>query len=123
MLCSRIVASLSPIFESTRNRVMEMTATGIDALTVRPTLRTRYREDAPKTTPSNAPTISGNGVSSRRVTPAGMYGRNPARKGFSGFVVGTSVVVPLIVFVDIRIDLRELFAQRSSSGASGRDPR
>ena len=41
MLFSRIVASRSPNFERSRKRVMEMTATGIEALTVRPTFRTR----------------------------------------------------------------------------------
>ena len=41
MLFSRIVASRPPNFESRRNSVIEMTATGIDALTVRPTFSTR----------------------------------------------------------------------------------
>jgi len=41
MLCSRIVASRPPIFERTRKSAIEITATGIDALTVRPTFKTR----------------------------------------------------------------------------------
>ena len=41
MLCSRMVASRPPIFANRRNSVSEMTATGIDALTVRPTFKTR----------------------------------------------------------------------------------
>ncbi len=41
MLFSRIVASLKPIFERTRNSVIEITATGIEALTVNPTFKTR----------------------------------------------------------------------------------
>ncbi len=41
MLFSRMVASRPPSFERTRKSAIEMTATGIDALTVRPTLRTR----------------------------------------------------------------------------------
>ena len=41
MLFSSIVASRRPIFESTRKSVIEMTATGIEALTVRPTFNTR----------------------------------------------------------------------------------
>ena len=41
MLFSRIVASRSPTFDSPRNMASEMTATGIDALTVKPTLSTR----------------------------------------------------------------------------------
>ena len=36
--------------------MIEITATGIEALTVRPTLSTRYSEEAPKTTPSSAKT-------------------------------------------------------------------
>ena len=41
MLFSRMLASRLPNFDSRRNRVMEITATGIEALTVRPTLSTR----------------------------------------------------------------------------------
>ncbi len=41
MLFSRIVASRPPSFDRRRKSVMEMTATGMDALTVRPTLSTR----------------------------------------------------------------------------------
>ena len=40
-LFSRIVASLRPSFEARRNKVIEITATGIEALTVSPTLSTR----------------------------------------------------------------------------------
>ena len=75
MLFSRIVALRRPSFESTRKSVMEITATGIDALTVKPTLSTRYSEEAPKTMPSNVPTMSGSGVNSRSATVAGIYGR------------------------------------------------
>jgi hypothetical protein len=41
MLFSRMLASRSPNFESTRKRAIEMTATGMEALTVSPTLSTR----------------------------------------------------------------------------------
>jgi hypothetical protein len=41
MLCSRIVAERRPSRPSRRNRVSEMTATGMEALTVRPTFSTR----------------------------------------------------------------------------------
>ena len=41
MLFSRMVAFLKPSLDSMRKSVMQMTATGIDALTVSPTLRTR----------------------------------------------------------------------------------
>jgi hypothetical protein len=41
MLFSRIVASRPPSFERSRKSVIEMTATGMDALTVRPTFSTR----------------------------------------------------------------------------------
>ena len=49
MLCSRIVASRAPNLANSRKRVIEITATGIDALTVSPTRSTRYSDDAPKT--------------------------------------------------------------------------
>ena len=41
ILFSRIVASLNPNFERIRKIVIEITATGIEALTVKPTLRTK----------------------------------------------------------------------------------
>jgi len=41
MLFSRIVASRPPIFDQSRNKPSEMTATGIEALTVKPTFKTR----------------------------------------------------------------------------------
>ena len=41
MLFSRIVALRTPTRERSRKRVIESTATGIEALTVSPTLRTR----------------------------------------------------------------------------------
>ncbi len=41
MLFSRIVASFTPSFDARRNSAIEITATGIDALTVSPTLSTR----------------------------------------------------------------------------------
>ena len=41
MLFSRMVASRRPNLERRRNSVIEMTATGIDALTVKPTFSTR----------------------------------------------------------------------------------
>ena len=40
MLCSRMVASRPPAFAQSRNSVIDMTATGIEALTVRPTFST-----------------------------------------------------------------------------------
>ena len=39
MLCSRMLASRTRNFDSRRNSVMEITATGIEALTVRPDLQ------------------------------------------------------------------------------------
>ena len=41
MLFSRIVASRNPSFENARKSVSEITATGMEALTVSPTFRTR----------------------------------------------------------------------------------
>ena len=78
MLFSRIVASRGPNFERMRKNVIETTATGIDALTVRPTLRTRYSDDAPKIMPRSVPMITGSTVSSRICVAAGMYGSNSA---------------------------------------------
>lgn len=64
MLCSRRVASFTPSFAARRNSVIEMTAMGIDALTVRPTLSTRYSDEAPKIAPSSVPRTSARTVSS-----------------------------------------------------------
>jgi hypothetical protein len=72
MLFSSMVASLKPNFESRRKTVIEITATGIEALTVSPTLRTRYSDEAPNTMPRRVPMISGRGVSSRIVLLAGI---------------------------------------------------
>ena len=36
--------------------MIEITATGMEALTVSPTFSTRYSDDAPNTTPSSVPT-------------------------------------------------------------------
>src|SRR5437762_13127042 len=83
MLFSRIVASRNPTFERTRNTVIEITATGIEALTVSPTFKTKYSDDAPNTIPSSVQMISGSGVNSRKRTFAGMYGRNLLMNGFA----------------------------------------
>ena len=64
MLCSSIVASRKPSLESTRKIVIEITATGMDALTVSPTFNTRYNDDAPNTIPRRVPMISGSSVNS-----------------------------------------------------------
>ena len=65
MLFSRMVARrvrktrLKP-----RKMVIESTATGIEALTVRPTFSTRYMLEAPKMIPRMDPISTGTGVSS-----------------------------------------------------------
>src|SRR3954469_6901917 len=75
MLFSRIVARLvRKTLLKPRKMVMESTATGMEALTVRPTLSTRYMLEAPKRMPSSAPTISGTGVSSGMSRSAEMKG-------------------------------------------------
>ena len=56
----------------------EITATGIEALTVRPTFKTRYSEDAPKTTPNNAPSTTARTVSSGMDAVGETYGRKLA---------------------------------------------
>ena len=79
---SRIVASRMPIFDSKRNNVIAITATGIEADTVRPVFSTKYSDDAPKMMPSSVPTMSGTGVNSRNVVTSGMYDLKFSRNGF-----------------------------------------
>jgi hypothetical protein len=74
MLFSRMVESRPPTFAQPRNIAREMTATGIDALTVSPTFKTRYSDDAPKITPRIAPVTTARTVNSRIETSAGMKG-------------------------------------------------
>src|SRR6266481_2649643 len=90
MLFSRIVAFRSPNFESNRNSVIEITATGIEALTVSPTLRTRYKDDAPKTIPRRVPTSRGSGVNSGNTTLAGMQDRKEAKYVLLGSALASS---------------------------------
>ncbi len=66
MLFSKIVASRPPNFPHSLNNVIEITATGIDALTVNPTFNTKYNDDAPNTIPSSAPSTNGATVNSRK---------------------------------------------------------
>src|SRR3954466_345219 len=73
--------------------VIESTATGIDALTVNPTLSTRYSDDAPKIIPRMVPVIRCGHVSSGKLAEAGMkdlklaasglVGRAPTMSGYS----------------------------------------
>jgi len=77
MLCSTIEASWPPSFAQIRNRVIEITATGIEALTVNPTFNARYSDEAPKRIPSSVPTITARNVNSRRTAWAGMKGTKP----------------------------------------------
>src|SRR5258708_5217676 len=75
MLFSRMVARRTPnMREKTRKMVIESTATGMEAVTVRTTLSTRYIDEAPKTMPSSAPTTTGTSVSSGMSWLAGMKG-------------------------------------------------
>jgi len=68
-----------------------MTATGIDALTVKPTFNTSYSDEAPKITPRIAPTITARTVNSGIDACGGTYGRNSGFVsvgiGFSRFVI------------------------------------
>src|SRR5260221_14274432 len=75
MLFSRmVVRRMNGSLEKTRNRVIDRTATGIDAETVSPTFNTRYIDDAPKTMPSSAPTTSDGQVNSGMTTLSGTNG-------------------------------------------------
>src|SRR6185503_2478706 len=121
MLFSRIVASRNPNFENTRKRVMEITATGIEALTVSPTLRTRYNEDAPKMMPRTVPIINGKMVSSRIRTPAGIYGRKVARYGLSGLKPTRSgYSFAGMLSLDIRFDLQQFLKNGECAGVRKR---
>src|SRR3989442_3240979 len=82
MLFSRTVASRKPNFESMRNSVIEITATGIEALTVSPTFSTRYSDEAPNTMPSTVPSSTERALNSRRFVAAGMYEANGGGGGF-----------------------------------------
>src|SRR6267142_786696 len=102
MLFSRMVASRIPnIFEKTLKSDSEMTATGIDALTVRPTFKTRYSDDAPNITPKIAPTTTARTVSSFTYASGGTYGRN------SG-LVSVGIYIPSLMLIGLSIS-RKLF--------------
>jgi hypothetical protein len=77
-------ASRTRSIDNSLNNTMEITATGIDALTVRPTLSTKYSDDAPNTIPSRVPTSNERIVSSGKMVPAAMYG---AGAGIDGWVM------------------------------------
>ena len=72
MLFSRMVESLPPAFLASPNKVIAITATGIEALTVSPTFRTRYSDEAPNTMPSTTPISSARKVISGSCASAGM---------------------------------------------------
>src|ERR1035437_5984176 len=84
MLFSRMVASRPPAFDHSRKSVREITATGIDALTVRPTLRTRLSDEAPNTMPSRVPRIMARGVHSRMVASCGTWDWKPVPEPGAG---------------------------------------
>src|SRR5689334_16533883 len=82
MLFSRMVAGRNPVSrENPRNRVMARTATGIDADTVIPTLRTRYRDEAAKISPRQVPVTTAETVNSRGAFSGGTNGSNPGGVG------------------------------------------
>src|SRR3569832_1440628 len=87
MFFSRIDASRpKPVLDQRRKNVNEMTATGIEALTVRPTFSTRYNDEAPKMIPKMVPRISPRKVSSGAPTPGtgGELTLDPGVVGGSG---------------------------------------
>src|SRR5262245_10717052 len=69
MLFSRMVAR-----PRARKIVIDRTAMGIEALTVRPIFSARYTLEAPKMIPSSAPRTSERTVSSAGASDAGTYG-------------------------------------------------
>src|ERR1700733_13517820 len=114
MLCSRIVASRIPSFERRRKKVIEITATGIDALTVSPTFKTRYSDEAPNTIPNNVPTMSGSTDNSLRCASAGMNGRNATagsddiRASFGKVVFGINVFYGSFKYSEPRYSIRQV---------------
>ena len=80
MLCSRMLASRTRNFDSSRHSVMEITATGIEALTVRPTFSTRYSDEAPKMMPRMVPVRTARSVNSGRLVRAGVTPAGPPRR-------------------------------------------
>ena len=90
MLFSRIDESLPPTFLARPNRVMAITATGIEALTVRPTFSTRYSEEAPKTIPRMTPMNSARKVISGSFASAGIYGFTAP--GIASFAINKSLI-------------------------------
>src|SRR4029079_9847967 len=85
MLFCRIVASRDrKSFDVMRKMVIESTATGIDALTVNPTLSTRESDEGPKIIPRIVPVIKCGQVSSAKWAEAGMNGLKLAANGFVG---------------------------------------
>ena len=93
ILFSRIVASFMPSLLSMRNSVIEITATGIDALTVSPTLSTRYSDDAPKIIPRIVPTKTPRKVNSLITVLLGMYGTCVGVTGVDALMIRSPVVV------------------------------
>ena len=63
------------IREKARNSVIDSTATGIEAETVMPTFSTRYNDEAPKTIPNSAPSVTAGQVNSGIETLSGTCGR------------------------------------------------
>ena len=90
MLCSRMVASRTPNSDKPRKSVSEMTATGIDALTVKPTFKVRYSDDAPKTMPRNVPTNTARHVNSCIAVSGAMKGSKSGVIGGGSAAVGTA---------------------------------
>src|SRR4029453_8379657 len=84
LFCKTFASRVRNIFEQIRKKEMESTATGIEALTVKPTLSTRYSDEAPKAIPSNVPTTKCGHVSSGNCTDAGINGLKLAARGFVG---------------------------------------
>src|SRR5215831_13933605 len=91
-----MLASRPPSLDQRRKSVSEITATGMDALTVIPTFKTRYKEEAPNNIPSNVPIIRARGVNSGKLLSGETYGRKAGRDSRSlgrGGVTCSGVVV------------------------------
>ena len=99
MVCTMLFSRMESLLKITRIIPMEITAAGMDADTVIPTLSPKYAFAPPKTTASRIPRIIETGVSSGKTLSAGIYGLN----SFSLFICLILLVMVAITNINIII--------------------
>ena len=82
MVCTILFSNMESLFNMTRMTPMDITAAGMDADTVMPTLRPRYALAAPNSTARSIPRIMDTPVISGTTLSAGINGLKP----FSSFM-------------------------------------